>query len=133
RGHVVVRDLGRTGNAHAIADRHQPEEFAVVDHRDVRGAIPAGALEGDRDAFHRIYGRADAVPGEQRSGEAAHGDDDRIGGDPSLVGHDGLDATVAGLDRSDGLAEPALYAAFRTSRRQPWRELVGIADLVAGE
>src|SRR6516225_9513024 len=61
RGRVIAGDLGRAGDAHALADRDDAEQLAVVDDRYAGRAIPTLALEGDRDALHRIDRHADTV------------------------------------------------------------------------
>ena len=62
---VVAGDLGRAGDAHPVADRHQAEQLAVVDHRHLRRAVPAAAREGDRQPLHRIDRHVDADGAQQ--------------------------------------------------------------------
>ena len=66
RRRVVAGDLGRPRDAHAVADRNEAEELAVVDDRHARRRVPGAAREGDRDALHRIDRHADAELGEER-------------------------------------------------------------------
>jgi hypothetical protein len=45
-------DFRRGVNAHAIADRDQADEAAVIDHRHAQGAVPQAPRKRDRDAFN---------------------------------------------------------------------------------
>ena len=86
RRRVVAGDLGRAGDAHAVADRDEAEQLAVVDDGHARRRIPGAAREGDGDALHRIDRHADAKLREQRGREASERHDDDVGRDAPGAG-----------------------------------------------
>ena len=118
---VVAGDLRRARDAHAVADRDEAEELAVVDDGYLRGRIPAAAREGDRDALHRIDRDADAELAEERRGEAAERDDDRVGGDAARVGRHPGHLALRRFDALDG------GAVVEACRRAPRRRQRGLA------
>ena len=67
--------------------------------------MPIGALERDRYTLHRVDRHANAVFGEQRSREAAHGDHNGIG--PAFTSYN-TDGSAATLDANKGVNRSAL-------------------------